>query len=150
MKNVFDTKDVADIIERINQLNPKSQPLWGKMSVAQMLFHCNVTYETVYTQKHPRPNFIMAFILKRWVKDKVVSEEPYQKNGQTAPHFLVTDIKDFTNEKNRLIDHINRTLQLGGDHFDGLESHSFGALTEKEWNNLFSKHLDHHLRQFGV
>lgn len=150
MKNVFDSKDVADILERINQLTPKTQAQWGEMTVAQMLSHCNVTYETVYTQKHPRPNFIMAFILKKWVKGPVVNDEPYQKNGKTAPHFLVVDIKDFTSEKVRLVDHIHRTLKLGGDHFNNLESHSFGPLTEKEWNNLFSKHLDHHLKQFGV
>jgi hypothetical protein len=150
MENVFDSKDVTEILERINQLTPKTQAQWGQMTVAQMLSHCNVTYEMIYTQKHPRPNFIMAFVLKKWVKDAVVSDEPYPKNGKTAAHFLVTDIKDFTSEKIRLTDHIHRTLKLGGDHFNGLESHSLGVLTEKEWNNLFSKHLDHHLRQFGV
>ena len=33
---------------------------------------------------------------------------------------------------------------------DGRESLSFGPLTAVEWNGLFSKHLDHHLQQFGV
>jgi hypothetical protein len=150
MKNVFDAKDVDKILERINQLDPKTQAQWGEMTVAQMLSHCNITYETIYTQKHPRPNFIKAFILKKLVKDQVVGDEPYPKNGKTAPHFLVVDIKDFTSEKIRLVDHIHRTLKLGGDHFNGLESHSLGKLTEREWNNLFSKHLDHHLKQFGV
>ena len=38
------TKDETDkIIQRINNLSPASQPNWGKMSVAQMLAHCNVT-----------------------------------------------------------------------------------------------------------
>ena len=39
---------VADrIIGRINQLTPSSQTQWGKMDVARMLAHCNVTYELV-------------------------------------------------------------------------------------------------------
>ena len=50
----------------------------------------------------------------------------------------------------RLIDYINRTQQLGENHFDGKESHSFGPLTKTEWNNMFYKHLDHHLAQFGA
>ncbi len=45
---------------------------------------------------------------------------------------------------------MNKTQQLGENHFDGKESHSFGALNSKEWNNMFVKHLEHHLKQFGV
>ncbi|WP_337994864.1 hypothetical protein [Polaribacter ponticola] len=49
-----------------------------------------------------------------------------------------------------MIGFILKTQELGADYFDGKESHSFGKLTEKEWNNTFYKHLDHHLTQFGV
>jgi len=28
-------------------------------------------------------------------------------------------------------------------------SHSFGPLSKTEWNNMFYKHLNHHLTQFG-
>lgn len=150
MKNVFDPADVADFIGRINQLDTESKALWGKMSVAQMLAHCNVTYEMVYTDKHPKPNAFMKFILKMLVKKNVVNEKAYPKNGQTAPQFIIKSDKNFEAEKKRLIDHINKTQSLGETHFNGKESHSFGPLNTKEWNNLFSKHLDHHLRQFGV
>ena len=92
----------------------------------------------------------MKFILKLLVKDTVVSEKPYKHNTRTAPAFLMTDEKDFEAEKTRLIDHLNKTLQLGESHFDGKESHSFGKLSATEWNNMFWKHLDHHLSQFGV
>jgi hypothetical protein len=40
--------------------------------------------------------------------------------------------------------------ELGEGYFNGLTSNSFGKLSTIEWNNLFYKHLDHHLRQFGV
>ncbi|MCJ8164098.1 hypothetical protein MKJ04_04535 [Pontibacter sp. E15-1] len=36
----------------------------------------------------------------------------------------------------------------GNTHWQ--ESHSFGRLSSQEWNNMFYKHLDHHLSQFGV
>ena len=45
---------------------------------------------------------------------------------------------------------ITKTQELGEQYFDGKESHSFGNLTSNEWNNLFYKHLEHHLTQFGV
>ena len=150
MKNIFSQADTAEIINRINKLTPNSQPIWGKMSVAQMLAHCNVTYEMVYENIHPKPNAFLRFILKMFVKNSVVNEKPYPRNSKTAPQFIIKGEKDFAVEKERLINYIIRTQQLGEAHFDGKESNSFGALTKQEWNNMFAKHLDHHLSQFGV
>jgi hypothetical protein len=150
MKNIFNQADTAEVIARINKLSPSSQALWGKMSVGQMLAHCNVTYEMVYDNIHPAPNAVMKFILKLFVKNVVVSEKPFKKNSQTSPAFIITDSKDFEKEKKRLIDYINKTQKLGDAHFEGKESNSFGALSKAEWNNMFYKHLDHHLSQFGA
>lgn len=150
MKNVFDQNDATDLVNRINKLGPSTQALWGKMRVAQMLAHSNVTYELIYDNKHPKPNPVMRLILKLLVKDKVVGEKPYKQNSQTAPVFLIKEEKDFETEKGRLINHINKTQQLGEAYFNGKESHSFGILSITEWNNMLYKHLDHHLMQFGV
>ncbi|QTE22968.1 DUF1569 domain-containing protein [Polaribacter cellanae] len=150
MKNIFTKKVSDEVISRIEKLTPETKPNWGKMSVSQMLAHCCVTYEMVYTNKHPKPNAFAKFMLKTIVKKIVVSEKPYAKNGRTASQFLIVDEKIFETEKQRLIDFINKTQELGEDTFDGKESHSFGKLTKEEWNNMFYKHLDHHLTQFGV
>jgi hypothetical protein len=150
MKNIFDAAISTEITNRINQLNKNSQPKWGKMAVGQMLAHCNVTYEFLYDGIHKKPNAFKKFILKVLVKNIVVSEKPYKHNSQTAPEFIIKDTKNFESEKNRLVNYIHKTQQLGASHFDGLESHSFGALSKTEWNNMFYKHLDHHLNQFGV
>lgn len=150
MKNIFDIKVVDEVVGRINKLTPKSAGLWGKMNVAQMMAHCNVSYEMVYTDKHPKPNGAMKLMLKLFVKQPVVNEKPYKKNSRTAPAFLIVDERDFEKEKQRLIDYLIKTQELGEDHFHNKESHSFGPLTKTEWNNLFYKHLNHHLEQFGV
>ena len=150
MKNIFEPAIAQEVIERINKLTPDSRPSWGKMTVAQMLAHCNVTYELVYDDKHKKPNALMRFLLKTFVKNKVVTELPYKQNNPTAPFFVIKDGKDFELEKKRLIDYINKTQQLGAGHFDKKESFSFGILSAGEWNNMFYKHLDHHLNQFGV
>ena len=92
----------------------------------------------------------MKMMLKAFVKNKVVSEVPYARNTRTAPAFVVKDKKDFEVEKKRLVTYITRTQELGEDKFDNTESLSFGKLSKTEWNNMFYKHLDHHLQQFGV
>ncbi len=150
MKNIFTKEVTNEVISRIDNLEATTQPNWGKMSVAKMLTHCAVTYEMIFTDKHPKPNAIVKFILKTFIKKAVVSEKPFSKNGKTAPQFIIKEEKNFEAEKKRLINYIVKTQELGADYFDGKESDSFGELTKQEWNNLFYKHLDHHLTQFGV
>ncbi len=150
MKNVFTKSGSDSFITRINQLNPSTEHQWGTMTVDQMLAHLNVMYDMVFTDKYKKPTGFTKWMLKLFVKNKVVGAQPFPKNGRTAPQFLVKDEKNFTDEKKKLVDYILKVQELGEKHFDGLESHSFGPLTKDEWNIMFAKHLDHHLAQFGV
>lgn len=150
MKNIFYKEVTEEVITRINKLSPETKAQWGKMNVGQMLAHCNVTYDLVYDESIPKAKGLKKFILTLFIKNTVVSENPYKKNGQTAPQFLIKGDKDFGQEKGRLIAYLEKTQALGETEFEGKESNSFGALNIKEWNNMFYKHLDHHLSQFGV
>ena len=147
---IFDKQVADEVISRINNLKSSSQATWGKMSVSQMLAHCNVLYEMIFEDKHKKPNAFLRFLVKLLIKNNVVSEKPYKKNGGTAPAFVIADERNFEIEKSILIENINKVQALGEQHFDNKESHSFGKLTITEWNNMFYKHLDHHLTQFGV
>jgi hypothetical protein len=150
LPNIF-THIVADsMIDRIQKLSPTTQAKWGKMNVAQMLAHCNVTYEMAFEDKHPKPSFLLRFILKTFVKTGIINEVPYKHNSQTAPAFIIAGARDFEIEKERLIDYIYKSVALGESFFEGKESLSFGKLSSKDWSNMFYKHLDHHFRQFGV
>ena len=150
MENIFTNQGVESFLKRLDKLTPESKGLWGKMNVSQMLAHCNVTYEMCYETKHPKPNGLVRFILKMFVKKFVTNEVPYKKGSKTAPQFIITDQKEFNTEKNRLINFILKTQELGDTYFEGKESLSFGKLSSKEWNNMFAKHLDHHFNQFGI
>ena len=150
LPNIFTQEVSENVIHRITNLKHNSSPNWGKMSVDQMLAHCNVTYEMVYENTHEKPNAFMKFVLKILIKNVVVNEKPFAKNSKTAPQFIMTGSKDFDLEKKRLMDYVTKTQQLGENHFDNKESHSLGILNKTEWNNMFYKHLDHHLTQFGV
>jgi hypothetical protein len=100
-------------------------------------------------EKHKKPGAIAKFILKRFVKPKVVGEKAYPRDS-TAPQFIIKGRKNFDEEKKKTDWLYPETQQLGASAFDGKESHSFGKLTSQEWNNMFAKHLNHHLAQFGV
>lgn len=149
LPNIFTLEETTRIIERVNKLTNLTQPVWGKMNVAQMLAHVCVSYEMELDKTHKAPSAIMKFILKSFLKKSIVGEGPYKKNSQTAPAFLITDERDFNTEKQRLISYLKKTQELGETYFDGKESLSFGKLNKIEWSNLFWKHIDHHLKQFG-
>lgn len=150
LPNVFNADIAQQLIERIHKLTPETQPQWGKMNASQVLAHCNVTYEYVFGERDDKPNFLVKWMLKKFVKDKVVGEEPYAHNIRTAPAFIIPDNKNFDKEKARLIAYIQKVQEKGEDYFKGKESSSFGVLTSVQWNNMMYKHLDHHLTQFGV
>lgn len=151
LPNVFSESVARELQDRIGRLQASQTPLWGKMDAARMLAHCNVSYEMVYEpEKHRKPSALMRFILKTMVKPKVVGEQGYKQNGPTAPQFIISDQRRFETEQARLCQFIARVQQEGAAAFEGRESHSFGKLSATEWNNMFYKHLDHHLKQFGL
>lgn len=150
MEDLFTQPGVDNMKARINKLTPDTTPQWGKMNVTQMLAHCNVAYEIEYTDKHPKPGAFGRLMIKLFAKSQVVGPKPYPRNGRTAPMFIITDERDFEVERSRMFEHLDKTCALGAAHYDGKENQGFGKLSLQEWNTLFSKHLDHHLTQFGV
>lgn len=150
MQNIFENKGAEELINRIEALTPETKAQWGKMSVDQMLAHCNVAFDMAYTDKYPKAGGFKKFMLKMFVKNAVVGPKPYPKNGRTAPEFIIEGSRDFNKEKQILIDYIKKTNELGATSFEGKENINFGALSSQEWNTMFSKHMDHHFQQFGV
>ena len=151
MQNVFDAQDAQEYINRINNLTPETQRKWGKMSVDQVLAHLNVAYDLTFTpEKFPKPSFIAKFLLSRFVKPKITNEIPYKQSLPTSPTFIIADERNFEEEKTKLIGNIQRVQQLGKEAFEGKENINFGKMTAQGWNNMFAKHLNHHLAQFGV
>ena len=151
MQNVFDAQDAQEYINRINNLTPETQRKWGKMSVDQVLAHLNVAYDLTFTpEKFPKPSFIAKFLLSRFVKSKITNEIPYKQSLPTSPAFIIADERNFEEEKTKLIGNIQRVQQLGREAFEGKENINFGKMRAQCWNNMFAKHLNHHLDQFGV
>ena len=151
MEDVYSAKDAQNYIDRINNLTPETQRKWGKMTVDQVLAHMNVPYSFIFEpEKQKKPGMIAKFLLKSFVKPKVVNDIPYKQSIPTSPVFIISDVRNFEEEKKKLIGNIQRVQQLGREAFEGKENSSFGILTAQEWNNMLAKHLNHHLQQFGV
>ncbi|MBI1222042.1 MAG: DUF1569 domain-containing protein [Bacteroidetes bacterium] len=150
MKNLFNEEEAEACIQRIERLTNDSTALWGKMNAAQMLAHLCVQYDMAFSDKYPKPGRIARFFLHLFVRDTVIGNKPYKRNSPTAPAFRMDSPKNFEEEKKRLIGYIQKAQEAGESYFEGKESLSFGKLSARQWNVMFSKHNDHHLSQFGV
>jgi len=148
--NAFDASTTESNIKRLENLNKDTQPKWGTMNAGQMLAHLNVAYKIEDGTINPKPNFLMKFILKTFIKGIVVSDKPFKKNGKTAPVFEMTTEKNFNTEKELFVNYMKKVQEKGASSFDGRVNPSFGKLTTKEWSNLFQKHIEHHFDQFGL
>jgi len=148
--SIFDASTLEENKNRIDKLTVTSQPKWGKMNVAQMLAHLNVAYDYSQGKKKAKINPILKFILKTFIKKSVVGNKPYTKNGKTPSYFLITEEKEFDKEKAALLVNMKWVFEKGEAYFQDRPTASFGKLKAQEWSNLYQKHLDHHLTQFGV
>ena len=147
MPSIYNSSDNQEIISRINQLSPNSPALWGKMSVDQMFKHTNEAIIVAFGENEIKVNFLMKF-LGKMMKNKVFNSE-FKKNSPTAKEFIFTNTYDFDASKNELVKNFARFTE--GHQSIKLVNHPFwGEMTYEDWDKLMWKHVDHHLRQFGV
>ena len=150
MKNLVDAARVAEVKQRITQLRPDSQRQWGKMNAPQAMAHCSRGLELASGDKRP-PRMLLGRIIGPIVKPKVFGDdEPLRRNTPTVEGLVVQDDRDLAEERARLYSAIDRFVAAGPNGCTTHPHSFFGPLTPDEWAILMYKHLDHHLRQFGV
>ena len=149
MKSLFSPSERRQILERLGQLQAGATRLWGKMDVAQMCAHCVAALE-VGAGDVSKDHSLIGKVLGRFVKGSLLGEKPFSKNSPTDPGFIVADARDFVKERARLVAIVDRFSESGASAANGRMHSFFGRLKGDEWGVLMYKHLDHHLRQFGV
>ena len=151
MKNLFDATVANQVKNRLGKLQTQSERHWGKMTPAQMLAHCSVSMQWALGEVVPDRGPLPARLLGWLVKPIVFrNENPLRKNSPTAKSLIMVDQRDLGQERERLSGLIDKFV-AGGAAGCTKNPHSFfGKMTPQEWAILAYKHLDHHLRQFGV
>lgn len=128
------------------------QPLWGKMTVHQMIEHMadsikiangRSPHQLVTAEEHlPR---MQAFLM---------SEKPFREN---TPNSLLADTPPPTRHSSvfNSLAELEEDISLFFQSFKDSPSKTvvnpfFGALSFEMWVQLLHKHSWHHLKQFGV
>lgn len=149
MDSLFTDAGRERMLGRIEGLTADAPRQWGKMSVAQMLAHCQQPLRVALGEL-PLKRSLIGVLFGRMAKKKLLAPAPWQPGMPTAPEFKVTDPRDFAKEKQALLALVRRFGEGGPAALTRLPHPFFGPLTTDEWQALQWRHLDHHLRQFGA
>ncbi len=151
MSNTFEGDIKEKLTLRINKLTPETKKLWGKMDVSQMLTHMNDAFRIALGMKPAvdTSNFythyimlpVAVYVLPFWPKGEATASELDQQREGSKPRDFYTELEFLL----KMVDVFNEREE------GKLKPHPmFGKLTKKQWRDLLVKHLDHHLKQFGV
>jgi len=149
VKNLFEPAAATEIRERIERLKPGAERQWGSMSAAQMLAHCSAWMEWAAGVKTP-PRSLVGRIVGKMAKRSILGDGPIRRNMPTEKSLIMQGEKDFATEHQRLLDWVERFSKGGPEQCTTQPHCFFGYMTPVEWATLGYKHLDHHLKQFGV
>jgi hypothetical protein len=136
----------SSILARVRALKPDARGRWGKMTVDQMLWHCNeamahsIGEADLGDKRPPIPRALVKFL---------VLNLPWTKGAPTSPALVAKSTHDFEAERTRCVQLVDRLANrtIAGVWID---HPTFGPMVGEEVSRFHAKHLDHHLRQFGV
>ena len=148
MKNLFEPGAVQEVVTRIDQLKPSSQRQWGKMDVAQMMAHCSAAFDMASGKLVTKRTLIGRIIGPR-MRHMLTDENPFPRNSPTAKELKMGKC-DFAAEQDRLKQCVRQFHDGGEAHVTKNPHPFFGEITPLEWSTSMYKHMDHHLKQFGV
>ena len=153
MKDLFDPLLVEETKRRIMQLSPESERQWGSMEVAQTLAHCTSGIEmargVLGAKRAPFP----ANLIGRLIKPLIFRDDkPMRRDSPSSPELFSADPAkcDFAQERSRFIAAVESFGSYGPSGCSRHPHPFFGPVKPTQWAILMYKHVDHHLRQFGV
>jgi hypothetical protein len=150
MESIFRKETAQSYIDRIHQLTPQTQPQWGNMNVAQMLAHCQMPIKTATGELVPKINPIVKFLFGKTAKKQLINDPEFKRNLPTFSEAKIVDQRIFEKERTKLVETIQAFQEKGPAGLTKSAHPFFGEMSVAEWDFLQVKHLDHHLRQFGV
>jgi hypothetical protein len=145
-----DPEEFNALEERLAFLLPDSPPQWGSMSSGGMICHlCDSFLFALGERPAKNVSNIFSRTFVRWLALHTPVEWP--KNVSTIPEIDQriggTPPVSLDSDRTHLLTLMGRFVKNGVAR----PPHPiFGSLTEKEWQHWGWRHVDHHLRQFGV
>jgi hypothetical protein len=137
-----------ELIGRLQRLKPETTPLWGRMTAPQMLAHLAdwmlMAKGDLRTARINRP--VLRYPV---VKQIVIYWLPFPKGVPTAPELISRKPREWAREYASVCEHV-QSYESVNPKSTWPDHPAFGRMSTNEWCVLAYRHMDHHLRQFGV
>ena len=153
MTTIADPRSVAELLDRLGRLTPESERRWGTLTPGEMLCHLGDAADGVLGRRvppgpavlgTPRPFFKWLFLTSpmRWPKGIETRPGVNPRKEGTRP-------TDFELDRARVVAGLHA---LAAATSEGLSPAHFvfGPMSPKDWHRWAWRHMDHHLRQFGL
>lgn len=147
MKTLWQEEARREIIQRLANLNGDSKPGWGKMNCPQMLAHVADGLRMALGGLKTAPK--KSFLRFRPVKYLIIYHLPFPKGAPTAPELVSRPAENIEKEISAIKDLIEQFAERE-KVVEWAPHPAFGKLSNRDWGVLGYKHIDHHLKQFGV
>lgn len=150
MKTIFDPITRNELITRINTLKENGRPLWGKMNRYQMIRHCVLWNEWILGvhQQGYKQGLLGKVFGKMALRSNTKDDRPIGRNMPAGKAFTIKELEGDLDQQQE------KWVQLIADyaHFsnEAFVHDFFGKMTKDQIGIFVYKHMDHHLRQFGV
>lgn len=151
MSSIFNKASANELRQRISNLTPDSKAQWGKMNVGQMICHVTDGYRMAMGTLEVADR--SSFVSKTFLKFLILNILPIPKGVPTAPELDQmqngTPPEELDKDRAKLLATIDELNSKPAD-FAWSPHAKFGPMSRRQWGKLGYKHIDHHLRQFGV
>lgn len=145
-KSLLDPEVEREMLSRLDRLAPTAKANWGRMSVTQMLRHIAGGLRMATGDLAiPRRNSPLRLFP---IRQLIIFVLPFPHNAPTAPALISNEASDFDAERAAVRDLVSSFAKRDIPNWP--EHPAFGPLNREQWGVMAWKHLDHHLRQFGV
>jgi hypothetical protein len=153
VNSIAQDRSRAELISRLQRLTPHTERRWGSLTPAEMLCHLGDSCESVLGIRIPPgpPPSGQAKPVLKWLI--LYTPMPWPKGAKTRPGVNPrqdgTRPGEFEQDRARVI---NGLGLLAAAPAERLASAHFmvGPMSRKDWHRWAYKHVDHHLRQFGL
>jgi hypothetical protein len=151
VQTIFDSIVQSSLERRVRALRPDSPRRWGRMSPHEAICHMSDAFRMALGDKAVTPRlaafgpvvkFIALRLPMRWPQGISTVPEVEQGCGGTTPI-------EFEQDRVQLVSLMMR-FGAAPESLRSVPHPIFGAMSLEQWGSWGYRHMDHHLRQFGV
>ncbi|MEM9885539.1 MAG: DUF1569 domain-containing protein [Bacteroidota bacterium] len=150
MKDIFKQDTIDAFKLRIANITADSSAQWGKMNAYQMLKHCTENDKMMTSERQFKRLFIGRIFGKMSLRSSTKDDKPLARNSPTHPDLIIKESGDVETQKQAWLKVLEGYYTKPAATFEQFTHPFFGKMTPQQISIWAYKHIDHHLRQFGV